>query len=103
MKLLETIKGVFTIDTFECPDCGYAPDEPSDEFSINYSASRSGSDFKKYDCPECTSTFQAIICDCGRGYQSRMSFKNVIQDGQHGEQERYKCGCGETLHIHHRH
>lgn len=102
MKFIDKIKGIVSHDNFACNNCGFRPENPKDEFSINRDKTRMSSDFSYYDCPSCSDTFQAIFCDCGRGYTSRMDFSVVKSPGQHGGQENYHCNCGELLHQHHR-
>ncbi len=100
MAFISKLKDWFSHEPFAC-ECGFQPDNPKSQFEINREESRFGSDFKKYDCPQCEKMFQAIFCNCGRGYTSRMDF-NRVTSTRHGEQETYKCDCGETLHVHQR-
>ena len=100
IPVLSTVAAWFKHEPYQCK-CGFQPQNPKDAFEVNHEKNRPRSDFTKYDCPECNRTFQAVFCDCGRGYTCRAAF-NRVSSTRHGEQETYKCACGEVLHVHQR-
>jgi hypothetical protein len=102
MEILSQLKSIITHEPYSCNKCNYSPEKPKKEFDINPERNKTYSDFNYYDCPQCNHVFQAIFCDCGRGYTCRADF-NRVSSTRHGEQETYKCDCGNVLHTHQRH
>lgn len=100
MKKLYEIKALILENNLSCPNCDFCPDDhPSNVFQIIGDTSRKTS-FPKRKCPECQNQFNAIICECGRGYRARQDFDVVSKNDS---TEKYKCsGCRNILHINQR-
>lgn len=98
MTLLTELKDIVQNPNYSCPNCEFQPDgHPDDEYELSPTGFHR--DFNKYQCPDCNHVFQAVFCDCGRGYAARSSFDKVRGDGV---TEHYHCECGELLVSHQR-
>jgi transcription elongation factor Elf1 len=95
-SIIQAIQEKIGNNNYECPHCGHQPEIPMDEFTVH--DHKRTSHLTEYECPECNSTFEAVLCRCGRGYASADDFETVRDVGD-GDKD-YVCACGNTLHRH---